>query len=564
MIILILCQPDPDNLCGIRGDLKTEKQISLIIAGHAALVAPGKAASLLAPGQINPVDPAVLALYDSSQPYYLPGCENFTQLLPLVNNIIIMPPAENSRDLAVAKPALPADRLPGLGFRQIDFEYAALPDSDIVCWQRQPAETVISDLAAAGDCDLHLHTNKSDGSYTVRQLIAKVRRNGLKTFAITDHDTTAALNPAEKHMKTLPTPAPRFIPGIEISVDYDQEVHLLGYFPYGRHEDLNQLIRSQQYSREQRNIDMIRRLQNMGYSIDMEKFLAAGDGTVGRLQAAKILTAAGYTPDIQTAFQKLLNPGKPAYIERERPRIDRAIWQIRQAGGVAVLAHPHLYGWCEGQAFVSRTLLDKLAALRQAGLQGVEAFHGEATPEEQIEIAAAGRALNLILTAGSDDHGDNKQHTSMYKAGTPLLPANEALVAAALIRGPERDGQNTWLLARRSEPGFGCGLWEVPGGKVEKGETTRETLQRELMEELGVVAEAGEVRFVLSHDYPGRRIVLVFHSARISGKEPGWQLRVHDDIGYFTARQALELPLLEADIALFARLAESEAKEDPN
>ncbi|HAL73639.1 MAG TPA: hydrolase [Clostridiales bacterium] len=125
----------------------------------------------------------------------------------------------------------------------------------------------------------------------------------------------------------------------------------------------------------------------------------------------------------------------------------------------------------------------------------------------------------------------------------------EILVVAALIAGPPHNGLPTWLLTRRSTPGAGYGQWELPGGKVEPGESPADALVRELQEELSITARIGRRRHVLSYKYPARRVILI--SFEVESEEKTWQLSVHDEARFVTAAEALTLPLLPADFYLF-------------
>lgn len=510
-------------------------------------------------------DSSFLGWVDAPEMYFLLcGQHNLRVLLPLADRILLihLPSTEDDAGSDAAESNGNPDyfchlaELARAGFSPADaLQPATSARSGIL--QRPSAASLIAGLMEQGDCDLHLHTNKSDGADSPEQLVDRVLASGLRAFAITDHDNLAALEPARVWLENRNTGdgrLPVFVPGVELSIDDQRELHLLGYFPRGGIEIIEEFLIGQRQSRRERNRKMIRKLQKMGYTIEFKDLEASGEGTVGRLQAALILRDRGYFASIPEAFNKLLGYGRPAYFERSRQSPAEAIWLIRKAGGVAVLAHPGLYGWCSGQAVIAGNLLARLEKLKQLGLQGVEAFHGEAPAACQQEISAAARVLGLIRTGGSDDHGINKEHAHLFTKGTHWLAGPEILVTAALISGPPRDGQPTWLLARRSSPGSGNGCWEFPGGKVEPGETAAEALKREIEEELSVPATIGDRLMVLTYAYPERRVILIGLETRLENEN--WQLSVHDDIRYATAREALGLNLLPADVLFFEAMLE--------
>ena len=408
-----------------------------------------------------------------------------------------------------------------------------------------------------GGCDLHLHTTFSDGSDSPQQLIDRVLASGLKAFAVTDHDTMAGLKVCHDYLETIRkqglSTLPTFIPGVEISAEFNGEIHICAYFPDGEIKGLLPFLARQRASRQDRNTLLIQRLQVLGYAISEKDFIHSGDGTIGRLQAALLLKEKLYVESVQEAFDTILGEGKPAYITRERPSAQEAIAEILNSGGIPVLAHPHLYGWCRGKTLVSRQLIANLSTLKNFGLAGVEAYHGEAPQAKQQEIAAAGTALNLLITAGSDDHGKNKDQACMYTGHSRWDYMHAVVVAAALItQTRSTDNKTLYFLARRAEQGKFKGFWELPGGKIKQNERPDEALRRELAEELATASTTGSLQYVIQYQYPDTRVILLCIEATLD--EPIY-LNVHDQAGYYTAKEALSLNLLPADIDLFRYLA---------
>lgn len=246
--------------------------------------------------------------------------------------------------------------------------------------------------------DLHLHTTASDGTDAPAQLAALAAGRGFEAIAVTDHDTTAGLGEALAAGEALGL---RVIPGVELSAGGEREVHVLGYGlapGCGLERELERFCTQ----RERRLAGMVERLNRAGVPVSLEKVCARAQGAAGRPHLAAELVAMGVVDSVQQAFEKYLSPGRPGYLPKERLTVEEAIDLIRGHGGLAVLAHP---GLIQGDAF---WLPERLSAWKRAGLEGLEAHHPAHSPERARQLDALARSLGLLVTGGSDYHGQVK------------------------------------------------------------------------------------------------------------------------------------------------------------
>jgi predicted metal-dependent phosphoesterase TrpH len=252
-------------------------------------------------------------------------------------------------------------------------------------------------LPARGSIDLHLHTTASDGRCTPLQLVERAAAAGVGVLAVTDHDTTAAIDEVRDHARRLGLDA---VSGIEITaVESGRDVHVLGYLFDPRHSGLSARLAEQRAWRVARVEAMASRLAACGVPIQVEALLeqarAESGRSLGRPQVARAMVAAGHVASVQEAFDRWLEHGRPGFVPREGPSPEAVIEMIHQAGGVAALAHPGQGG-----------LAPRLPALKAAGLDAVEVYHPDhdvLAVDEYLQIA---RRLNLLVTGGSDFHGD--------------------------------------------------------------------------------------------------------------------------------------------------------------
>ena len=247
--------------------------------------------------------------------------------------------------------------------------------------------------------DLHCHSTFSDGSLAPEQLIAEAAKIGLVALALTDHDTTAGL---PRFLAAAAGGPVRAVPGVELSVDCSSGVmHMLGYWMDLENPELLRQMAWIRDGRAMRNRIMLEKLNALGFAMTWDEVQAfAGEDVVGRPHFAQVMLQKGYAKDKNDAFDKWLGDGKPGYADRPRLTAEVAVALIRQAGGVAVLAHP--YSLHVGKDAMA-SLLIELAA---AGLAGVECYYSEHSADLTKEYLAMARQANLVPTGGSDFHGE--------------------------------------------------------------------------------------------------------------------------------------------------------------
>ncbi|MDR7484143.1 MAG: PHP domain-containing protein [Armatimonadota bacterium] len=269
--------------------------------------------------------------------------------------------------------------------------------------------------------DLHTHTTASDGLLTPAALVAEAARWGVGLLAVSDHDTTAGVDPATAAGEAAGV---EVWPAVELSCDVtDGEVHMLGYFVdhhLGWFQALLERLRDGRARRAQR---MVERLAALGAPVDYARVEAlAGGGAIGRPHIARALVEAGHTKTVAEAFERYIGRGGPAYVERLKVTPAQAVQVIRAAGGLAVLAHP---GWGQQDA-----LIPELVA---AGLDGIEVYYPDHSPEQVERYTALARRNGLLITGGTDFHGGGLATGvgvgSQYVPEAVVVPLREAASA---------------------------------------------------------------------------------------------------------------------------------------
>jgi hypothetical protein len=279
--------------------------------------------------------------------------------------------------------------------------------------------------------DLHTHSTASDGSYPPREVVRLAKEGGLRAISLTDHDTTDGLAEALAAGEELGV---EVIPGVEISTRHvGDTMHILGYFLDFQSGELAERLAILKQARKDRNPKIIAKLNALGIPITMEQVVrASGGGQVGRPHIARVLLESGYVRTMQQAFDIYLKNGGKAYVAKYRFPPTEALGMIRQAGGVPVLAHPFTLGL--GSAGALRDLLRELQAL---GLAGMEIFYADHTPEQEAVYLKLAQELGLLVTGGSDFHGDNKPEVTLGNIRSRNRLTYELVVALKVWRQKE-------------------------------------------------------------------------------------------------------------------------------
>lgn len=244
---------------------------------------------------------------------------------------------------------------------------------------------------------------------------------GLTCLSITDHDTVDGIDPAISAAKDFDI---EVIPGIELSAEMaGKDIHILGYFLDHQNKTFILELQQIQEARQDRIRQMIQNLKKQGIdNIDFEEVASlARSKSVGRPHLAMMLQKKGWVGSIRGAFDKYIGEDCLAYVEKFKQTPYEAIGLIRKFGGVAVLAHPMV------------TLRDELIpSFVDAGLSGLEVFY----PNQSSSIIKYYQGLavkyNLIMTGGSDFHGENKDNTYLGKSKVSYQIVEDLKIAAGI------------------------------------------------------------------------------------------------------------------------------------
>ena len=261
--------------------------------------------------------------------------------------------------------------------------------------------------------DLHAHTTRSDGVLEPATLIAAAFEAGVRTFALTDHDTLAGYRQVAG--TAVVPPGMTLLAGVEINALvsrdvglWEGELHILGFGMDPSDEAFEAALAGQRDQRRVRFARTVDRLRELGMPIDAQVASVdpAADDALGRPTIARALVAAGFAVSVEDAFARLIGHGASAYVRREGLGPDDAIRTISAAGGVPVLAHFR----------EAPTRLELLRELVEVGLAGLEVHYRSFDAATTAAVGTVAATLGLLATGGTDYHGDLGPYADSHAA----------------------------------------------------------------------------------------------------------------------------------------------------
>jgi hypothetical protein len=257
------------------------------------------------------------------------------------------------------------------------------------------------------NADLHCHSTISDGTLTPEALAARAKANGVELWSLTDHDEISGQHRAMAAAKALDLP---YLTGTEISVTFaNVTVHIVGLGFDPDHPVMLQGLAATRGGRGERAREMSDQLAKVGIAGAYEGALkyVGNPELISRTHFARYLVEAGACKDTNEVFRKYLTEGKPGFVPHRWASLGHAVGWIREAGGVAVIAHPARYDHSPTQEYAL------FSEFKAHGGQAVEVVTGSHSPSEYVKYADMAIEFGLAASRGSDFHSPEESHCDL-------------------------------------------------------------------------------------------------------------------------------------------------------
>jgi 3',5'-nucleoside bisphosphate phosphatase len=256
--------------------------------------------------------------------------------------------------------------------------------------------------------DLHAHSTASDGELTPSELIEKAAQNGVKTLALTDHDTVSGLGDA--HIAAIQHDI-SLVNGIELSARWDNKtIHIIGLNIKADSKAIIDTTIHLKQLREERAIKIGEKLKKIGIDDAYENTRQiAGNGTVTRQHFAQFLVSHNHAKNHTDVFKRFLVKNKPGYVSVNWPNLDETINNISIAGGVAVIAHPLRY------KMTATKLRRLISEFKATGGKAIEVVTGNNNQNEIVTATNYAKRYDIAASLGSDYHNNQTPWAQLGK-----------------------------------------------------------------------------------------------------------------------------------------------------
>ncbi len=265
------------------------------------------------------------------------------------------------------------------------------------------------------NADLHCHSVVSDGTLSPEQLAQRAAANGVELWSLTDHDELGGQHRAAAAARAQ---GMKYLTGTEISVTFaDETVHIVGLGFDPDDEQLREGLRATRGGRGLRAQEMSQQLAAVGIPGAYEGALryVGNPELVSRTHFARFLVQQGVCKDTGEVFRRFLTEGHPGFVPHRWAALKDAVRWIREAGGIAVVAHPARYRFSANEEYALFT------EFKAHGGLGVEVITGSHTAAEYLRYGETAREFGLAASRGSDFHSPGESHTDLGQL--PFLPA---------------------------------------------------------------------------------------------------------------------------------------------
>jgi predicted metal-dependent phosphoesterase TrpH len=265
------------------------------------------------------------------------------------------------------------------------------------------------------NADLHCHSVVSDGTLTPEALAARAKNNGVQIWALTDHDELGGQERAKQAAFAL---GMQYISGVEISVTWcEQTVHIVGLGVDDKNQALIDGLYRTRNGRSERAKEMSAQLESVGIPNAYEGALhfVGNPELVSRTHFARYLVEAGICKNTNEVFTHYLIEGKPGFVPHAWASLEHAVTWIKDAGGVAVIAHPGRY------RYTSLQLTQLYEQFKDLGGRGIEVVTGSHSVSEFKTFAKVAQQYDFLASRGSDFHDPKESHIDLGQL--PDLPS---------------------------------------------------------------------------------------------------------------------------------------------